>query len=270
MKHRYLIEEQQGQVVTITIDDPENKNAVNPIMNDELIDALDRLENDPSVRVVILTGTGGIFCSGGNIKQMVRRGKSLGSRPRDIRQAVYPHGEGIRRVVLALHQLSKPTIAAINGPAMGSGVGLAAGCDIRLASQTAKIGWVFARRGIVADDASVALLGRTIGYQRTFLWGVTGRTLNANEAREIGFVNEVVAAESLLLTCRQLADEIIQNCPPLTTQLFKLALCHDFDRDLIEAVDFAERAHRISRESDDHTEALRAFADKRPGVWRNR
>ena len=257
-------------IATLTLDDVGTKNAVNDVMNAEILDFCNAVEVNDSARVLIVTGAGGAFCSGGNVKQMAASGKSLEAPAESVRQRLYPRSAGIRATVLAFRQLSKPTIAAVNGPAVGSGIGLAAGCDLRVAAESARFHWVFVRRGIVPDDASLALVGRLVGYSNAFLWGVTGRSLNAQQARDIGFVQEVVPDERLMAHCKELAREIIDNCPPITVQLFKLALAEDHGRFLGEMVDLTAQAQQVSRATEDHTEALRAYIEGRPPGWRAR
>lgn len=173
-------------------------------------------------------------------------------------------------MVLGLRKCSKPCIAAVNGPAIGSGIGIAAGCDIRIASSTSRFGWVFTRRGIVPDDGSLALMAQIIGYARAYEWGITGRTLDAEATQRLGFVSEVVEPEALLPRARALATEIIENVPPITAQVFKMALIELLDRDLDDAMRFTERAQRVARGTEDHTEALRAYAEKRAPRWHGR
>lgn len=257
-------------IVTVWISDPPNKNAVNFVMNRELAEELLRVEQDDAARVLILTGEGAIFCSGGNIKQMSAQGKSLECPGATLREDLYPHDADIRRVVLGLRRLSKPTIAAINGPAIGSGLGLAAGCDIRIAAHGARFGWVFTRRGMLPDDGSLPLLPQIIGYAKAFQWGITGRTLTSDEALGIGFVSETVEPHDLLDTCYRLAKEIIEHCPPVTARLFKLALGHSLEQSVEESIAFTAHAQQIARQTADHTEALKAFAEKRPPVWQGR
>lgn len=271
MSYQFIASSQSADgIVLVRINDPAQKNAVNFAMNREFSDEIGRVEEDSAARVLIITGEGPIFCSGGNIKQMTAQGKALQPPDPTLREELYPHESDIRRVVVGLRSLSKPTIAAVNGPAVGSGLGIAAGCDIRIASRGARFGWVFVRRGIVPDDASLALMPQIIGYGRAFEWGVTGRTLDADEALRIGFVNEVVDPDQLLPRCEKLAREIIDNSPPLTAQLFKLALIASLDRSLEDAVAFAAQAQRIARQTEDHTEALRAYAERRRPVWKGR
>jgi enoyl-CoA hydratase/carnithine racemase len=271
MSYQYITSEQGDDgIVFVTINDPEAKNAVNWEMNQEMIREFDRIEKDARARVMILTGSGRIFCSGGNIKRMTSQGRSLEPPDPTLREELYPHEADIRRVVTGLRRMSKPAIAAVNGPAVGSGVGIAAGCDVRIASSTSRFGWVFVRRGIVPDDASLALMPQIIGYARAYEWGVTGRTIDAQGALKIGFVSEVVEPDQLIPHCRKLALEIIENCPPLTVQAFKLALAESLYQDLDTAVRFTERAQRVVRASADHTEALKAYAEKRKPTWKGK
>ena len=271
MPYRFITSEQGDDgIVVVTISDPAAKNAVNWVMNQELVDECARIEADPRARVLILTGSGRIFCSGGNIKRMTAEGKSLEPPNPTLREEMFPHEADIRRVVVGLRRMSKPAIAAVNGPAIGSGIGIAAGCDIRIAASTARFGWVFVRRGIVPDDASLALMPQIIGYSRAYEWGVSGRTIDSAGALANGFVSEVVAPGQLLGRCRELAMEIIENGPPLTVQLFKLALAESLHHGLEDAVRISERAQKIARATEDHAEALRAYAEKRRPRWKSK
>ena len=255
MSYQFIRSEQdEDGIVVVTIDDPAAKNAVNWEMNQEIIAECVRIEADPTARVLIITGSGRIFCSGGNIKRMTAEGKSLEPPDPSLREEMFPHEADIRRVVIGLRRMSKPAIAAVNGPAIGSGIGIAAGCDIRIAASNARFGWVFVRRGIVP----------------AYEWGVTGRTIDAKMALANGFVSEVVEPELLLPRCRELAREIIDNGPPLTVQLFKLALTESLHYGLEDAVRFTERAQKIARASEDHAEALKAYSEKRSPKWKGR
>ena len=268
MAYQFILSEQDDDgIVVVHINDPAAKNAVNWIMNQELIQEFARVDADPKARVIILTGTGTIFCSGGNIKRMTAEGKSLEPPNPSLREQMYPQEADIRKVVVTLRQLSKPSIAAVNGPAIGSGIGIAVGCDMRIGSAASRYGWVFTRRGIVPDDASLALMPSVIGYAKAFEWGITGRTIDAEAALKIGFVSEVVAPDRLLPRCRELAMEIIQNVPPQTAQAFKMALSESLYQSLDESIRFTERAQRVVRATSDHAEALKAYAEKRPPRW---
>lgn len=270
MQSEFIRIDREDGVVTATIDDMENKNAVNDQMNLDLVRLARWMEEDDDNRVLVLTGSEHIFCSGGNIRQMTAKGRALEAPPGATREQLFAHEEGIRQAVLAFRRTSKPTIAAVNGHAVGSGIGLAAGCDIRIASERARFGWVFIRRGIVADDASLALMTQLIGYGNTFEWGITGRTIDAEQARDIGFVQRVVAHEDLMPSARALAREIIDNAPPITTELFKLVAAAQLEHGLNDQVGLTQRAQSISHETDDHAEALLAYREKRTPSWKGR
>ena len=271
MSYRYIkVEQDESGIVVVTIDDPDAKNAVNFEMNRELVQELARIESDAAARVLILTGSGKIFCSGGNIRSMASQGRSMEPPAPSVREELYPHKADIRAVVLGLRRLAKPSIAAVNGHAVGSGLGIAAGCDVRIVARGAKLGWVFTRRGIVPDDGSLYLMPQIIGYARAFEWGITGRTITPEEAERIGFAGAVVEPAELMPRCRALAQEIIDNVAPITAQAFKLAFIESLERGLEASVAFAERAQRIARSSEDHTEALRAYAEKRPPRWKGK
>jgi enoyl-CoA hydratase/carnithine racemase len=254
-------------VVIATIDDMDNKNAVNDQMNMDLVRLAKWMEAEAENRVLILTGSEHIFCSGGNIRQMTEKGRALEAPPGSAREQLFAHEEGIRRAVLSLRRMSKPSIAAVNGHAVGSGIGLAAGCDIRIASERAQFAWVFIRRGIVADDASLALMLQLIGYANAFEWGITGRKIDAGRAKEIGFVQHVVPHEELLAAASSLAKEIIDGAPPMTVELFKLVAAEQMERGLNESVGLTQRAQLISHDTDDHAEALLSYREKRAPVW---
>lgn len=270
MESDFIRIERHDGVVVATIDDLENKNAVNDQMNVDLIRLTEWMEREPENRVLILTGSGHIFCSGGNIRQMTDKGRALEAPPGSARERVFAHEEGIRRVVVRLRRMSKPSIAAVNGHVVGSGIGLAAGCDIRIASERAQLGWVFIRRGMVPDDGSLALMVQLIGYGNAFEWGITGRTITADRAKEIGFVQHVVPHDALMSEANALAREIVENAPPMTAELFKLVATAQVDRHLDDGVGLAQRAQAVSHWTDDHAEALRAYREKRPPTWSGR
>jgi enoyl-CoA hydratase len=271
MTYQFIkVEQDASGIVVVTLNDPGAKNAVNFVMNRELAQELERIDQDPAARVLIVTGVGNVFCSGGNVRSMAAQGKLMEPPEPTLREELYPHEADIRAVVARLRRLSKPAIAAVNGHAIGSGLGIAAGCDVRLVVRGAKLGWVFTRRGIVPDDGSIYLMPQIIGYAHAFEWGITGRTITPEHAERIGFVSAVVEPAELMPRCLALAKEIIDNVPPITAQLFKLAIVESMERGLEGAIAFGERAQRIARSSADHSEALRAYSEKRPPHWQGK
>ena len=268
MGYRFIKTEQKGEVGIIRLNHPETLNAINRQMMDELAQELGRLESDPQTRALILTGEGRGFCSGANIKEMSAQGgaKELEAVAPSM-QDLTPHLTFPRGVIYQLWRLGKTTIAAINGPCITTGVGLSAACDFRIASEEARIGWVFLQRGLPPDDGSLGLLINLLGYSKTYKLGVLGDIIPAQRALEIGFLDELVPSEELIPACLRTAQKIIEGVPPLAQQMFK--------RLAIEAqyASFEETARQVRLafhtlvESSDHAEAIRAFADRRKPQW---
>src|SRR5688572_1436076 len=187
-------------VLTITLDRPDRLNAFTPTMGHELIEAFDRADADDDVRAVIVTGEGRGFCAGADLGS---GGDTFdaGARGRDPDRV---HRDGGGTVTLRIFQLTKPIIAAINGPAVGVGITMTLPMDIRLAAEGAKIGFVFARRGIVPEAASSWFLPRLVGISQATRWCYSGRVFPAAEAAEAGLV-ELVEPGRLLERARELA-----------------------------------------------------------------
>ena len=268
MAYRWIKTEQQGQVEIVRLNDPQTLNAINFEMMAEMSEELERVENDPQTRVLVLTGEGRGFCSGANIKEMATSGgaKAVEALPPSI-QDITPHVSYARGVIHRLWKLSKTTIAAINGPCITTGVGLSAACDFRIASDKASIGWLFLRRGLPPDDGSLALLIKILGYSKTYRLGVLGEIIPPQRALEIGFLDEVVPAEELLPACLSLAQKIIEAVPPLAQQMFK-RIANE-----AQYSSFEDTARQVSLafhtlvETNDHAEAIKAFAEKRQPKW---
>src|SRR5215470_16763332 len=186
--------EVEGGVLTITLHRPEKLNAFTPRMQRELIDAFSRADADDAVRVIIVTGAGRAFCAGADL--------SGGSGTFDSRgaQSIDEHRDGGGQVTLQIFELKKPVIAAINGPAVGVGVTMTLPMDVRIAADSARLGFVFAKRGIVPEACSTWFLPRLVGISRAAEWVYTGRIFNAHEALAAGLVSRVVQPDALLDT----------------------------------------------------------------------
>jgi enoyl-CoA hydratase/carnithine racemase len=247
-------------ILTLTLARPDKLNAFTPRMMRELIDAFDRADADDSVRAVIVTGAGRAFCAGADL--------SAGSgtfdhtnAPETLRQ----HRDGGGLVVLRIYELKKPVIAAINGPAVGVGITMTLPMDVRIASTTARMGFVFARRGIVPEACSSWFLPRVVGISRATEWVFTGRVFPAEEALAAGLVSRLVAPEALLDTARGLAREIADNTSAMSVALSRQLLWRGL------GADHPMDAHRadsqciywMGRSVDAH-EGVSAFLEKRP------
>jgi len=241
-------------VVTITLNRPEKLNAVTSVLIRELIAAFDAADADDGARVVIVTGAGRAFCAGADLSAGVQTfdGARRG-RPEVDRE----HRDGGGLVALRIYDLKKPVIAAINGPAVGFGVTMTLPMDIRIASSAARIGFVFARRGVVPEACSTWFLPRLVGMQRAAEWVYTGRVFGAEEALAGGLVSRVVEPDALLPTARALAREIADN-----TSAVSVALARQMMWKLL-GTDHPMEGHRLDSRGMDWTGRS---ADAREGV----
>lgn len=251
-----------GSVSTITLHRPEQLNAFTVTMMDELLDAFDRADADDRVRAVIVTGAGRAFCAGADISSgtdaFYRRGKEMAG-------SIDTHRDGGGRIALRIFESKKPVISAINGPAVGVGITMTLPTDIRIASSTARMGFVFARRGITPEACSSWFLPRLVGISRAAEWVYTGRVFPANEALAAGLVSRVVPPELLMETARDIADEIATNTSPVCVTLARQLLWR------MLGADHPMEAHKIDSkciywvaQSDDAKEGVASFFDKRP------
>jgi enoyl-CoA hydratase/carnithine racemase len=255
-------------VATVTLHRPEKLNAVTSTMLAELCDAFDRADADDAVRAVIVTGSGRAFCAGADLSAGAR---TFDAASRGRAERAEEHEDGGGRVTLRIFDLKKPVIAAINGPAVGFGVTLTLPMDVRLASTAARLGFVFARRGVVPEACSTWFLPRLVGIAQAAEWVYTGRVFDAEEARAGGLVSRVVAPEALLPAARALAREIADN-----TSAVSVALARQMLWKLLGA-DHPMAAHRLDSQgmfwtgrSADAREGVGAFLEKRPARFAGR
>jgi enoyl-CoA hydratase/carnithine racemase len=202
-----------GRVATLTLDRPDRLNAFTQKMHVELLDVFDRIDADDDVRVVVVTGRGRGFCAGADLGGGGRTFDSAASARSGI------HRDEGGRVTLRIFNCTKPVIAAVNGPAVGVGVTMTLPMDLRLASESARFGFVFARRGIVPEAASSWFLPRIVGINRAVEWAYTGRVFPADEALAAGLVRSVHPADELLPAAYALAQEIIDNTSAVSVAL---------------------------------------------------
>jgi enoyl-CoA hydratase/carnithine racemase len=255
----FLIYEQDGPVVTLTMNEPERRNPLtgNRAIPDFLA-AIERIHNDRSVRCVILTGNGLSFSAGGDIREMKRQASDEVSEM-DIRQE---YRTGIQRLSLNLFNLEVPIIAAINGHAIGAGLDLACMCDVRIASDKAKMASSFIKVGIIPGDGGAWLLPRIVGISRAAEMVLTGDMLDAQQALSCGLVSRVVAGDELMSTARELAGRITQHASHsvrLTKRLLREGMRSPFETVLELSAVYQAVCHKTP----DHAEAVDAFLEKR-------
>lgn len=252
--------ERDGDVVTLTLNRPDERNALSTQAHwDEIVACCDRVRTDASVKVVIVTGAGTAFSAGGNVKDMRdKKGISSGN-PFTISQGYL---NGIQRIPLALHALDVPTIAAVNGPAIGAGCDLACMCDIRIASDKARFAESFVKLGIIPGDGGAWLVQRVIGYQRAAEMTFTGETIDAQTALSIGLVTRVVPADELMTAARELAGRIAVNSGPalrMTKRLLRQAQTGRLD----ETLQLSAALQALAHHTPEHDEAIAAFFAQR-------
>ena len=216
MEYQTIRYEVAERVLTITLHRPEQLNAFTPRMCYELLDAFERADADDDVRVVIVTGAGRAFCAGADLSS---GGDTFDVGARGSAATLETHRDGGGLVSLRIFESRKPVIAAINGPAVGVGITMTLPMDIRIASSAARIGFVFARRGLVPEACSSWFLPRIVGIGKAAEWVYTGRVFGADEAARAGLVSQVVPPEQLLPAARALAREIADNTSSVAVTL---------------------------------------------------
>jgi enoyl-CoA hydratase/carnithine racemase len=266
MEFEQIRAEVDDRVLTITLNRPDRLNAWTPTMGRELIEAFDRADADDEVRAVVITGAGRGYCAGADL---AGGGDTFDWREREGAGAVPRDGGG--QFTLRVFECTKPVIAAINGPAVGVGATMTLPMDIRLAAEDARIGFVFARRGIVPEACSSWFLPRVVGISRAMEWVATGRVFSAQEALEAGLVRSLHPAGELMDTAYELAREIAENTAPVSVALARRMLWTMLGASHPMLAHRADSRGMFSRgQSADAREGVTAFLEKRAAVFPDR
>ena len=253
-------------VAQLTLNRPDRLNAFTDTMMKELLVAFDEIDADDDVRAVIMTGTGRAFCAGADLGA---GGETFADRDGAVTGRIRRDEGGI--VSLRIFDLKKPIIAAINGPAVGVGITMTLPMDIRLVADNAKIGFVFARRGIVPEACSSWFLPRLVGISRAMEWVATGRIFLPDEALAHGLVRSIHAPDDLLPAARALATEIVANTSAVSVAIARqmmwrmLGASHPMEAHQADSTAMAMRGR-----SADAAEGIRSFLEKRPAVFNDR
>lgn len=260
---RDLVYEVRGGVAVVTFDRPDTLNAFRTSTHQQLSAALARAESDDSVRVVIMTGNGRAFSSGQDLDEL----KEILSHPDDLLGRAVERVEMLQDLTRQLLAIPKPTIAAINGVAVGLGAELALACDLRIASTTASVGFVEATRGLFQTNGVMYLLPRLVGYGRAMELLLTGRIVPADEADRIGLVGRVVAPDQLMATAIETAQQLERNAP-ISVRLVKEVLAQTYDLDLPAMLELEVKGMVETLKSADLRDGVDSFIDKRPPTFR--
>jgi enoyl-CoA hydratase/carnithine racemase len=255
MHEEHVLYEIKDNIAFITLNRPKVKNAFSPEMIRLWREYLEKAKEDDTVRVIVVTGKGDTFCSGGDIKDMAE-GKL---RSWDMKRFLW---DGVHRIVLTLEDLDKPVIAAINGAAMGAGLDMALMCDLRIVSNKAKLAESYITMGLVPGDGGAYYLPRLINISKALELLLTGDVLTAEEALKLGIVNTVVHHERLMEETMKLAKKIADK-PPLAVRMMKRAVHQAQTSSLRAHLDYISSQLSLLSETDDHIEAAKAFLEKR-------
>ncbi len=265
--YEQIIYEKSDGIATITLNRPERMNAFTPIMLDEWLAALTDAHTDDEVRAVILTGTGRGFCTGADVSGeglsgLVDRGRTHVQNRNFLRDSV-------QRIPRLVSIMEKPYIAAVNGAAVGAGMDMASMGDIRFAADTARFGMTYVRMGLVPGDGGCYFLPRIVGMSRALdlIW--TGRLIDAQEARAMGYVSAVVPADELIAYTREYAMRLVKG-PAVAIQQAKRLAYRSQELSLDAALDLAQQAMFIAQSTEDSREGPRAFVEKREPEFKGR
>ena len=268
MKFETIKYEVKDSILTITLNRPDRLNAFTGQMMNDLISAFDSASHDDEVRVVIVTGEGRGFCAGADLgagEATLNRDENPRTKKTDDEENLEWLRDGGGRTTLAIYDCSKPIIAAINGPAVGVGVTMTLPMDIRLASDEAKFGFVFARRGLVPEAASSWFLPRIVGISKSLEWTFSGKVFNAEEALDGGLIRSIHSKDSLMDEAKKIANEIIENTSPVSVSMTRQMLWKMLGADHpMEAHKVDSRAIYELGKGEDTKEGVNSFLEKRP------
>lgn len=248
----------EGRVATLTFDRHDVRNALTgTALVDDIVAVAEWVNRCDAVSVLVMTGAGSAFSAGGNIKDMADRGGDFAG---DVAEVSARYRRGIQRIPLAMQAVEVPVIAAVNGPAIGAGFDLANMADIRIASRKAKFGETFLNLGIIPGDGGAWFMQRLIGYQRAFELTLSGRVINADEAKEYGIVLEVTEPDALLERAGELASRIAAQ-PPKATRLTKRLMKMAQRTELKDFLDLCAVFQGMCHNEPEHLEAVNSMLE---------
>ena len=270
MPYESVILEKEDMIATITLNKPERNNSFDFPMMGEIDDCINDVAQDSEIRVVIITGAGKAFCTGGDVSYL---GTFIEDRAAFSRTTI---GDAVRRIgtmpttVLKVRNMMKPVIAMVNGMAAGGGMGLAMACDMRIASDKARFSTIFIKRGVIPDCAASFNLPRLVGMAKACELVLSGKVIDAQEAERIGLLNKVVPHDELVKATREFATEIAMN-PPLAVALAKAALYRGMlAHDMGEQMDYENYTQNVLMGTEDFQEGINSFMEKREPIFRGK
>ena len=263
MSWEYILLEKKDGVATVTLNRPEKYNAFAGRMRQEIVEVIDDVAGDRKVRAVVITGAGKAFCVGGDVNEFVS------GTTKALEASVSSERHAMCKAALTINSMEKPVIASVNGVAAGGGCNLALACDIRIASEKARFGQVFVRRGVHPDWGGIYFLPRLVGYAKAAELIFSGEVVGAEEALKIGMVNKLVPHEELAQTTRDFAERIARNAP-IPIAFAKRGLQNFSKWDLAQALDYESYVLEVCKQSEDFMEGFSSFLEKREPVFKGK
>lgn len=274
MSYTTIEVEKNNRIALIRLNRPEVRNAINEQMSQEFVSAIKDAADDNEVGVVVITGKGKAFCAGADFRfgkvregeQATQQAEDLQSVHNEIKKGNLLHGLQLD-INLALQRMGKPVIAMVNGDAVGAGLDIALSCDMRVGSQDARFSVAYTRMAVVPDGGATWLLPRLVGLGKALELILTGGLIDASEAYRIGLLNKLTSPGDLEKETMKLAS-VIANGPPIALRLSKMLVYKGLETDLETALQFLSACIPITTSSQDHQEAIKSFAEKRPPIFK--
>ena len=265
MRAEEILFEKEDGVATLTLNRPDKLNALTPEMAYEnLVGLFNQIKIDDEIRVIIITGAGKGFCSGTDVSARLAKRLEEG-----IEEPRYEMIDLVGGFILNIVDMDKPIIAAINGIAAAAGLSIALASDIRIASEKARFGAIWIRRGLIPDVGATYFLPRIIGLDKALELTLSGDIIDAQEALEIGLITKLVSHDKLMMKARELAVKIAKG-PAVAIELLKRGLHRSLNNDLKVQLDYESFAQNLCRQTADHKEGVRSFMEKREPNFKGR
>jgi enoyl-CoA hydratase/carnithine racemase len=261
-----LVQKKTPYQLWLTLNNPDQSNAITEEMIQSLCAVLKHADFDPEVRVIVLTGQGKNFCSGGDVKAMESRTGMFQGESNELRQR---YQQGIQQIPRTLEEIATPVIAMVNGAAIGAGCDLAMMCDLRIGTASTKFGETFTKIGLVPGDGGTFFLQRVVGYAKAMEMTLTGEIYSGAKAKDFGLLNDLVEDQDLENETQKKAAQIASS-PPVAQSLAKKAMKVSYLHDLHTSLDLLASYQGITQRTQDHFEALDAIKNTRPPTFKGK
>jgi len=262
MNYQTVLMEKKDNIALLTLNRPEKLNAISPEMTLEIVNVLDEIDEDPEVRVLVITGAGRGFCAGADVRGMAggtQKGSGTAGGAEEIRQGLL---HSSLKIIPRIQKLQKPTIAMVNGAAVGAGCDLAFSCDLRTGTENTRFMNAFVRIGLFPGWGGTWLYPRVMGLGKALEYLYTGDFIEAEDAEKLGILNRLVSSDTLKEETMKLAQKIAAG-PPIAIKLTKLQVYKGLNMDLETALQVAAASETITLTSEDHKKGVAAFKEKR-------